>query len=379
MSDERDHEQQEEGLQMSFLDHLDELRVRIIHSVVGVGICFAVCFLFAKPIFHFLEKPVKQQLRKARIQGQAHSGTVDLTQVKEGELLNYTFPSETAIGGVRIPAGTTVPVKAATVNGQMTLALDRRWAVGSAILDTGKPITTIFKEGENPEAATPAPTGWKAWLASLYKGGADAGVYSEEDRLIMRSVTGAFTLYVQVALYTGIALAIPFLLFQVWAFISPGLYQHEKKYITPVLTMAAVFFVLGASFAYKIAFPAACDYLLAWQTDGGFRTLLDAEDYFNLIILIMLGLGLVFQIPTLSFLLGRIGLLTPGMMIRTWRYAVISIAIIAAVLTPTPDAFNMLVFMGPMLGLYFVSIGIVWLFGKPRKSDAEVGALAHSE
>lgn len=195
----------------------------------------------------------------------------------------------------------------------------------------------------------------------------------------MRSVTGAFTLYVQVALYTGIALAIPFLLFQVWAFISPGLYQHEKKYITPVLVMATIFFTLGASFAYKIAFPAACDYLLTWQTEGGFRTLLDAEDYFSLIIMIMLGLGLVFQIPTVAFLLARIGLVTPGMMIRVWRQAIITIAIIAAVATPTPDWFNMMVFMGPMLGLYFGSIGIVWLFGKPRKSDAEVAALAHSE
>lgn len=379
MSDERDHEQQDEGLQMSFLDHLDELRVRIIRSVVGISICFAVCFLFAKPIFHFLEKPVKQQLRKARLSQQGKSGSVDLTQVKEGEVLNYTFIQETAIAGVRIPQGTTVPVKATTLEGRMTLVLERRWAVGQAIVAEGKPITTIVKEGENVESTIPAPVGWRAWLANFYSGGADAGAYSEEDRLIMRSVTGAFTLYVQVALYTGIALAIPFLFFQVWAFISPGLYQHEKKYITPVLTMATIFFALGASFAYKIAFPAACDYLLAWQTEGGFRTLLDAEDYFNLIILIMLGLGLVFQIPTIAFLLGRIGLITPGMMLRVWRHAVISISIIAAVLTPTPDAFNMLVFMGPMLGLYFVSIGIVWLFGKPRKSDAEVVALAHSE
>ena len=301
-----------------------------------------------------MEKPVKQQLRKARIQDQRVNGTVDLSQVREGEVLNYTFTQETAIGGVRIPQGTTVLVKAASQDGKLTLSLERRWAVGNAIVAEGKPVTTILQEGENAET------------------------YSEEDRLIMRSVTGAFTLYVQVALYTGIALAIPFLLYQIWAFISPGLYQHEKKYITPVLTMAAAFFTMGASFAYKIAFPAACDYLLKWQTDGGFRTLLDAEDYFSLIIMIMLGLGLVFQIPTIAFLLGRIGLVTPGMMLRVWRHAIVSIAIIAAVLTPTPDAFNMLVFMGPMLGLYFISIGIVWVFGKKRQSDADV-ALAHGE
>lgn len=345
----------DEGLQMSFLDHLDELRVRIIHSVIGIALCFAVCFIFAKQIYHFLEVPVKQQLRKSRIQQQQTGFSVPLAEIKDGETLNYTFTQETALGGVRIQQGTTIPVKAVQLEGQLTLVLERRWAIGNAVIAAGKSIATIIKEGES------------------------ANVYGEDDKLILRSVTGAFLLYVQVALYTGIALAIPFLLYQIWAFISPGLYHHEKKYITPVMIMAAVFFTLGATFAYKIAFPAACEYLLAWQTDGGFRTLLDAEDYFNLIILIMLGLGIVFQIPTIAFLLGRIGLVTPGMMLRVWRQAIVVIAILAAVLTPTPDYVNMLIFMGPMLALYFLSVGIVWIFGKPRQTDAEVAALAQSD
>lgn len=351
MSDEKEvatDEVPDEGLQMSFLDHLDELRVRIIRSVVGITICFAACFIFAKQIYHFLEVPVKQQLRRARIEDQRKGLSTPLAEIKDGEMLNYTFTQETALGGVRIQQGTTIPVKAQQRDGQMTLVLERRWAVGTAVIPAGKLITEIITEGEN------------------------SNVYGEDDKLILRSVTGAFMLYVQVALYTGIALAIPFLLFQIWAFISPGLYQHEKKYITPVMIMAAVFFTLGATFAYKIAFPAACQYLLAWQTDGGFRTLLDAEDYFNLIIMIMLGLGIVFQIPTIAFLLGRIGLITPRMMLQVWRHAIVIIAILAAVLTPTPDWFNMMVFMLPMLGLYFLSVGIVWIFGKPRQTDAEV-------
>lgn len=346
----------DEGLQMSFLDHLDELRMRIIRSVVGISICFAVCFIFAKQIYHFLEVPVKQQLRRARIEEQKNGLSVPLAEIKEGETLNYTFLQETALGGVRIQQGTTIPVKAVAHDGQLALVLERRWAIGNAVIPAGKLITEIITEGER------------------------ANVYGEDDKLILRSVTGAFLLYVQVALYTGIALAIPFLLYQIWAFISPGLYQHEKKYITPVMMMAAVFFTLGATFAYKIAFPAACQYLLAWQTDGGFRTLLDAEDYFNLIIMIMLGLGIVFQIPTIAFLLGRIGLITPRLMLKVWRHAIVIIAILAAVLTQTPDAFNMMVFMLPMLGLYFLSVGIVWIFGKPRQTDAEVAAaLAQSE
>lgn len=344
----------EEGLQMSFLDHLDELRERLIRSALAIAVAFALCFIFAKQIYHFLEVPVKRELRYARVKGQEAGLSLPLAEIKEGESLNYTFTQETALGGVRIQQGTTVPVKAVTQNGNLALVLDRRWAVGNAVIPEGKPVTTIIKEGENAE------------------------VFGEDDKLVLRGVTSAFMLYVQVALYTGIALAIPFLLFQIWAFVSPGLYQHEKKYVTPVLLMAAAFFTLGATFAYKIAFPAACRYLLEWQTDGGFRTLLDAEDYFSLIIMIMLGSGIVFQIPTISFLLGRIGLITPRLMLKVWRHAVVLIAILAAVLTPTPDAFNMMVFMLPMLALYFLSIVIVWIFGKPRQSDAEV-ALAHGE
>jgi sec-independent protein translocase protein TatC len=177
--------------------------------------------------------------------------------------------------------------------------------------------------------------------------------------------------YMRVALYAGIALAVPFLFYQIWAFIAPGLYQHEKKYVVPVILMSTFFFVTGAAFAYLIAFPAVCDYMLGLAMQGGFRTLLDAEDYLDLIIMIMLGLGIVFQIPTISFVLGRIGLLTPKIMIKAWRYAVVGITIIAAVATPTPDAFNMLMFAAPMLLLYLLSIVIVWLFGKKRQTDEE--------
>jgi sec-independent protein translocase protein TatC len=147
----------------------------------------------------------------------------------------------------------------------------------------------------------------------------------------------------------------------------------------PLIAMGTVFFTLGAAFAYKVAFPAACDYLLGLAVEGGFQTLLDAEDYLNLIIMIMLGSGIVFQIPTLSYLLARIGLLTPGMMWKSWRYAIVIIAIISAVLTPTADAINMTIFAAPMVALYFLSIGIVWFFGKQRRKEEESTALATTE
>lgn len=339
--------EEQEGLQMSFLDHLDELRHRLVRSVIAIAVAFSICFYFSDYIFNFLAVPINMQIRKMKIEAQSVNGQPDLNQLKDGEIAQYTFVQETAVGGVKVPLGTTIRVKNVVKDNKPQLILLEPWAVGKNILPEGKPITEI-QAADNSKL-----------------------VYDEANGLVINKVGGAFTLYMTIALYTGIALAIPFLIYQVWAFISPGLYKHEKHYAWPVITMSAVFFTLGATFAYKIAFPRACDYLLGLQQAGGFQTLINADDYFDLIIMIMIGLGVVFQIPTLSFLLGRIGLITPRLMLKYWRYSIVLIAIIAALLTPTPDALNMIMFALPMLGLYFISIGIVWIFGKPRQTDEE--------
>jgi sec-independent protein translocase protein TatC len=347
-------ENQDEGLQMSFLEHLDELRRRLIHSFLAIGIAFIGCYFFSDYMYRFLETPVKREIRKARLAETNVPGTSEISQLisqlKENDQVLYTFARETSVGGVLVPLGTTVRARAARApDGKMTLVTAEPWVVGDrTVIGAGRSLQEFLGQE----------------------------VFGEEDKLVITTVGGAFSLYIKVALYAAVAFAIPFLIYQIWAFVSPGLYKHEKKYILPLLLMSTFFFVLGATFAYRIAFPAACTYLLDLQKD--FRSLINAEDYFDLIIIIMLGLGIVFQIPTIAFLLGRLGLVTPGMMWKAWRFAIIIIMIIAAILTPTADAFNMLLFAGPMLGLYFLSIGIVWLFGKPRRSDAEV-ALAHGE
>lgn len=350
MSNQIEDVEEQEGLQMSFLDHLDELRRRLVNSVAAIMIAFIVCWLVSDRIFNFLSVPINAQIRKMRIAAQAVNGSPDLNQMKDGELAQYTFVQESAVGGVKIPLGTTIEVKKVTTDGSSDLVTVKTWTVGKNILPAGSSIARI--QSDNGSA--------------LY--------YDETNGLVISKVGGAFTLYMTIALYTGIALAIPFLLYQVWAFIAPGLYKHEKGYAAPVILMSAFFFIAGATFAYRIAFPRACEYLLGLQQSGKFQTLINAEDYFDLIIMIMLGLGVVFQIPALSFLLGRIGLLTSGMMLKTWRYAVVIILIIAALLTPTPDPYNLMIFALPMLGLYFFSIGIVWIFGKPRQTDEEYEA-----
>jgi sec-independent protein translocase protein TatC len=348
MSNETDAQ---EGLQMSFLDHLDELRQRLVHSAIAIAIAFALCFTFSKQIFDFLAVPVKKEMCKAQLATQAAHGQPNLDSLKDGDIVQLTFAQQTAVENVPIPLGTTIRTKVVTTDSKKALVLAETWSVGKNTIAAETPLIKIV----NAE--------------SLVGCG----------KLVLLGIPGAFTLYMRIAMYVGIGLAIPFLLYQVWAFISPGLYKHEKKYAVPVLTMTGFFFLAGAAFAYYIAFPAACKYLLGLQVSGGFETLPDAESYFDLIILIMIGLGIVFQIPTVAFVLGRIGLVTPKMMLKTWRYAVVLIAIISAILTPTADPINMMIFAAPMIALYFLSVGIVWIFGKQRRTDEEVTALATTE
>ncbi len=184
------------------------------------------------------------------------------------------------------------------------------------------------------------------------------------DKLIVTTALEPFSLYIKVSLYAALCLSVPFLLWQIWAFVSPGLYPHERGYVTPFIALSSVSFVLGAMFAYYVIFPPAAKYLLGLGQD--FRLLLKADDYFDFIIIVMLGMGVVFQMPAVSYVLSRIGLLTAGFLVRSWKTAAIVILIAAALLSPTSDIPNMLLFAAPMLVLYVVSIFVAWIFNRPR-------------
>ena len=176
-----------------------------------------------------------------------------------------------------------------------------------------------------------------------------------------------FSLYIKVSLYAAVCVSVPFLLLQIWGFVSPGLYPHERAYVTPFITLSSISFVLGAAFAYYVIFPPAAKYLLGLGSD--FRLLLKANDYFDFIILIMLGMGVVFQMPAITYVLARIGLVTAGFLLKIWKTALIVILIAAAVLSPTSDIANMMLFAAPMMVLYLISIFVAWIFNKPRTTS----------
>jgi len=191
----------------------------------------------------------------------------------------------------------------------------------------------------------------------------------EGQKMAFTKLTSPFMLYMKVAFLAALFVAIPFILLQIWYFVAPGLYQKEKKYVWPFVFFSSLFFMLGALFGYLYVFPYACQFFLKIGKD--FQAVITVEEYFSLMLKLLLGIGLVFELPTLIFFLSRMGLVTSRWMVKNFKYAVLVVFIIAALITPTPDPISQSILAGPMLALYTFGILIAFIFGKERKTRKE--------
>ena len=232
---------------MSFLEHLEELRKRIIYSLLGVAVGFFACFWYADRILALMQRPIM-------------------------------------------------------------LALDRNHL---------------------------------------------------PDKLVYLNPTDIFNIHIKVGLLAGLFVASPYVLYQVWLFISPGLYRHEKRYVFPFMISTVSLFVGGGLFGYYMVYPAALTFLIGYGKQ--FQPMITIGEYTDLFITIIIGLGAIFELPILVFFLSLMGIVTAGWMWRNIRYAILAIFIIAAVLTPTTDILNMCLFAAPMVILYVLSIAVAWL------------------
>jgi sec-independent protein translocase protein TatC len=184
----------------------------------------------------------------------------------------------------------------------------------------------------------------------------------EGDKLAYTRVTAPFFLYMKVAFFAGIFIAAPVILLQLWLFIAPGLYPKERKYAAPFIFFATLFFVAGGYFGYRLVLPLAAEFFVELGRD--FQQVITVDDYFSFASKICLGMGLVFETPILIFFLSKLGIVTPAFLLQKFKYAVVLIFIIAAVITPTPDMVTQAALAIPMLLLYILGIGIAYLFGK---------------
>jgi sec-independent protein translocase protein TatC len=247
-----DDESTESG-KMSFLEHLDELRKRIVRSCLAIAAGIVVTFAFIQPIFDFILAPTRRAL-------------------PPGVKLIYTQPGE------------------------------------------------------------------------------------------------AFSLYITVAMIAGVVVASPFIMYQVWMFIAPGLYSNEKRMAVPFVLFTTVGFVAGAAFNHFVAFPFMMAFFASFNNaDLAFMPRL--EDTFGLYSKMLLGMGIVFQMPAVVFFLAKMKLISARFLAAHFKYAFLIIFIVAAVITPTGDMMTQTIFAAPMVGLYVLSIAIAWVVGPKRKAD----------
>jgi sec-independent protein translocase protein TatC len=187
------------------------------------------------------------------------------------------------------------------------------------------------------------------------------------EKLVYLNPTEPFNLYIKVAFLAGLFATSPFVLYQVWLFISPGLYRHEKRYVTPFMLSTVALFVAGGIFGYKIVYPAALNFLIDYGKQ--FQPMITIGEYTDLFLTIIIGMGLIFEMPILVFFLSLLGIVNAGWMWRNLRYSILVIFIVAAIVTPTTDILNMCIFAAPMVALYLLSIGIAW-FVHPKQRKA---------
>lgn len=255
-----DEDEEDDGmLRMSFLEHLEELRSRLIRSILGIVVAMVVSFTFCDPLWNFVEQPAK-----------------------------------------------------------------------SALIANGFPPTLA--------QITPMEAFNVIWF--------------------------------KLPIVCAIFLASPWVLYQVWAFISPGLYRREKRWAIPFVLGTAGLFILGGLFGYFVAFRYGLRFLLGIGAGKGITTVVSVNEYFDMFVNVILGVGLVFELPVLIFFLILLRIVTPGFLVRHSRYAILINFIIAAVVTPTPDIFNMTLFALPMCVLYYLGVFLGYLFVLKREGRA---------
>lgn len=187
----------------------------------------------------------------------------------------------------------------------------------------------------------------------------------EGRRLVFLGMTDPLLLYIKVAALAGLFLASPFLLYETWRFVSPGLYRRERRYALPFIFFGTLFFLAGGAFAYYVVFPFAVEFLLEMGEE--FTPMITVERYFRFLLTVILGLGLMFELPILIFLLSWMGLVTPRTLLRNFRWAVLAIFVVAAIITPTPDIVNLCLFAVPTIVLYLLGVGAAALVVRRRE------------
>lgn len=199
----------------------------------------------------------------------------------------------------------------------------------------------------------------------------------DQNYLIFTGLPEAFFTYLKLSLFGGIFLGSPVVLYQIWSFVVPGLHSQEKRYFLPFVFFSTSFFFAGASFCFYMVFPYGFQFFTGFGTEH-IRALPAMKEYLSIATKLLLAFGIVFEMPLFTFFLAKIGLVNHKMMLDKWRYAVVIMFMGAAILTP-PDIFTQVLMAGPLILIYFLSVGVARVFGKKKVLEEEDEAGVEAE
>jgi sec-independent protein translocase protein TatC len=191
-----------------------------------------------------------------------------------------------------------------------------------------------------------------------------------DDKLYYTSPAGYISLVINLGLYLGIVFAMPWVLYQIWLFVAPGLYKHERRAVSSFIVSSMFLFLCGIAFGYFVMIPQVLTFIVGFANDGPIKPLISINEYFDLILIVLVGLGIIFELPVVIFILSLFGIVTPKFLLKNFRYALLLITVAAAIVTPTPDATTMLIFMAPMVLLYFAGVLVSYVVLRRKRSRA---------
>jgi sec-independent protein translocase protein TatC len=191
-----------------------------------------------------------------------------------------------------------------------------------------------------------------------------------DDKLYYTSPAGYISLVINLGLYLGIVFAMPWVLYQIWLFVAPGLYKHERRAVSSFIVSAMCLFLCGIAFGYFVMIPQVLTFIVSFANGGPIKPLISINEYFDLILIVLVGLGIIFELPVVIFILSLFGIVTPKFLLKNFRYAMLLITVAAAIVTPTPDATTMLIFMAPMVLLYFAGVFVSYAVLRRKRARA---------
>ncbi len=326
--------------------HLVELRKRIFISVVALFISFILSFIFYKPILDWVTKPLENAL--VMVKKKVQKNEIGKWQIGENEL-NQT----TKISKLNLKENNISLADKAILNAKNILESNKTSKIEKTLAQNIINIANYAKELKAKEILQEKINKNNDFWGSI----------------TTHQLGGVFIVALKVSLYSAIFLSLPIILWQMWLFIAPGLYDNEKRFALPFLFGVTIMFIIGVLFAYYIVAPFGFQFLI---TFGAFlyTPLINIEDYIGFFAKIMLGFGLAFELPMIVYFLAIIGLVTDKMLIEFFKYAIVIIFIVAAILTP-PDIITQILMATPLIILYGVSIIIARVVNPANKENDE--------